>query len=90
MDGKFLHKVVDQIVSETDIFEDRGHIFINYPFSKYGGININLPAPSKDLKKHCMEVYGLNHREYLHVWDQYKSTLKKYHRGNNFGGKLDL
>ena len=44
MDYKFLDKVMNQILRETDIIEERGHIFVNYPFTKYGGISINLPV----------------------------------------------
>ena len=90
MDKKYLDKVLEQIVSETDIFEDRGHIFVNYPFTIYGGININVKAPTKDFRKHCRDVYGLTTDEMNYVWDQYESMIKKYHRSNNFGGKLDL
>tara|TARA_R110000824_G_scaffold183039_10_gene364054 strand:- start:212 stop:484 length:273 start_codon:yes stop_codon:yes gene_type:complete len=90
MNKNFLDKVIEQLVSETGILEDRGHIFVNYPFTIYGGININIKAPTKDFRKHCRDVYGLTETETDYVWDEYESIIKKYHRSNNFGGKLDL
>ena len=76
MDYKFLDKVLGQILRETDIIEDRGHIFVNYPFTKYGGISINLPVGMKWFLVHCKEVYGLNDDEIKYVWDEYKTIIK--------------
>ena len=76
MDYKFLNKVMEQILRETDIFEDRGHIFVNYPFTIYGGISINLPVGINGFVEHCKEVYGLNDDEVKYVWNEYRNIIK--------------
>ena len=89
MDYKFLNKVLEQILSETDIIEDRGHIFVNYPFTIYGGISINLPVGMKWFLDHCKEVYGLNDEESNELYYLYNNTIRNiYNKGNNYGGKL--
>lgn len=89
MDYKFLDKVLGQILRETDIIEERGHIFVNYPFTKYGGISINLPVGMKWFLVHCKEVYGLNDKESNELYYLYDNTIRNiYNKDNNYGGKL--
>ncbi len=89
MDYKFLNKVLEQIISETDIFEERDHIFVKYPFGLYGGISINLPVGIKWFVDHCREVYGLNDDELDYVYVKYDDIIRnKYNKDNNYGGKL--
>ena len=89
MDYKFLNKVMEQILRETDIFEDRGHMFVNYPFTIYGGISINLPVGIKWFVDHCKEVYGLNDDESNELYYLYDNTIRNiYNKDNNYGGKL--
>ena len=89
MDYKFLNKVMEQILRETDIFEDRGHIFVNYPFTIYGGISINLPVGINGFVEHCKEVYGLNDKESNELYYLYDNTIRNiYNKDNNYGGKL--
>ena len=90
MDYKFLHKVVDQIMSETRMGNDyKGddvwvwrNIFV--PFS-YVPISFQsfLPGPlslSPPLYilfiQHCDEIYGLNEAEIKYVWDEYIKVIR--------------
>tara|TARA_B110000503_G_C6814443_1_gene276334 strand:+ start:40 stop:303 length:264 start_codon:yes stop_codon:yes gene_type:complete len=81
MDKKFLHKVLDQIVSETTIDYEKGEIQI--PFSD---ISIDIPHslllhhldfhPFLFLfSDHCKNVYGLNKEETEYVWEEYKHII---------------
>ena len=89
MDYKFLDKVMNQILRETVIFEERDHIFVKYPFGLYGGISINLPVGMKWFLDHCREVYGLNNEESNELYYLYDNTIRNiYNKDNNYGGKL--
>jgi hypothetical protein len=81
MDKKFLNKVVDQIVRETEIDYDKEEI--QFPFfsdsssfrfySSYILVSIYVPS---SLTKHCKDVYGLNEQEIDYVWEEYKHIIK--------------
>ena len=72
MDKKFLNKVVDQIVSETEIEVGRGKKyrlpFLLYPFYSFLVIKTLF-------SKHCRDVYGLNDDEVGYVWDEYRRII---------------
>ena len=72
MDKKFLNKVVDQIVSETEIEVRRRKKyrlpFLFYPFHSF--LAIKTP-----FFKHCRDVYGLNDDEVGYVWDEYRRII---------------
>ena len=83
MDKKFLHKVVEQIVSEIKLEYDRG-VLIKYPWSPfYGGIKkylTNTPIPDGDdrlLIQHLKNVYGLTEDEVQYVQNEYRIELRK-------------
>ena len=81
MDNKFLHKVVDQIVSETSLDYDMGEI--QFPFSS---LKLFLFKPSSShlspahfqyiFSDHCEDIYGLNEEETDYVWEEYIKIIK--------------
>ena len=78
MDKRFLHKVVDQIVSETEIDYDNklidGPFFHSRPITVFRFLStISLPG---SFYKHCRDVYGLNEQEIEYVWEEYRNIIK--------------
>jgi hypothetical protein len=74
MDKKFLDKVLDQIVSETKIIDNR----VYTPF--YPSSLSFSPVTSSfyffSFSNHCKDVYGLNEEEIDYVWEEYKHVIK--------------
>mgnify|MGYP003974049627 CR=1 FL=1 len=79
MDKKFLHKVIDQIVSETRIDYNELSPTLYTPFlpsSLYLSPSFPfLPPSSASFSNHCRDVYGLNNDEVDYVWDEYKKII---------------
>lgn len=84
MDYKFLDKVLDQIVYETEIDYENDRIFT--PFSP-NSLPVSLllsivkdwntsPLLHRLLRRHCKEIYGLNNDEVRYVWGEYKNIIK--------------
>jgi hypothetical protein len=91
MNKKFLDKVLDQIVSETEI--DYGRKVIETPFLLISSSRSYLCSFSSSYSlplsffplfhstcfssflKHCKEVYGLNEQEIEYVWEEYKQII---------------
>ena len=79
MDYKFLHKVLDQIVSETKIdYRERGKIFTPFLPHQKSLIQFSFHFSSyrSNFTKHCKNVYGLNDDEVGYVWNEYKDKVK--------------
>ena len=85
MDYKFLHKVVDQIVSETRMDYDMEEIqfpFSSRPFSLrrprfLTSFFLSPPHPPIfSFSDHCKDVYGLNEEETMYVWKEYREIIK--------------
>ena len=84
MENKYLDKVLDQIVRETEIEYDYDRIFTPFsPFSfscKYLSLIGNIwnirTLFHRLLRRHCKEVYGLNDDEVNYVWNEYKKIIK--------------
>ncbi len=76
MGNKFLHKVVDQILSETIIDYDRK--VIETPFRSYSFVVFFTPIYLllSLFSDHCKDVYGLNEEETDYVWKVYKQIIK--------------
>ena len=76
MDKKFLHKVVDQIISETRI--DYGRKVIETPFTSPSYLNpfLALVFVLPSFSDHCKDVYGLNKEETEYVWKEYRDIIK--------------
>ncbi len=80
MDKKFLNKVVDQIVRETEIDNDKETFFPPYlpspPLSLLSPITyLTFLSPPLLFWKHCKSVYGLNDDEVKYVWDEHKQII---------------
>ena len=86
MDKKFLNKVVDQIVRETEIDYDKERVNVPFFPSSSSSSFLLLPSffsssPSYSLSpfpffEHCESVYGLNEEETRYVWNEYVQTIK--------------
>ena len=81
MDYKFLNKVLDQLVSETEIDKNRG--VIESPFFSFIWVyNFLNHISSSSLfflpsfVDHCKDVYGLNLEETEYVWKEYYIRVK--------------
>ena len=80
MDYKFLNKVLDQLVRETEIDKNRG--VIESPFFSfiwvYNFLN-HISSSSlfflRSFVDHCRDVYGLNLEETEYVWKDYRETI---------------
>ena len=81
MDYKFLDKVIDQLVRETEIHTEFGRIYT--PISSTPS-SLPLPflspffslSPLLFFSKHCRDIYGLNDDEIEYVWKEYKQIIK--------------
>ena len=85
MDYKFLNKVLDQLVRETEIDKNRG--VIESPFFSLILVSSFLHLPSfrsslllpsftfLSFSDHCKDVYGLNDDEIEYVWKEYRETI---------------
>tara|TARA_R110002126_G_scaffold83852_1_gene204323 strand:- start:449 stop:736 length:288 start_codon:yes stop_codon:yes gene_type:complete len=94
MDKKFLHKVLDQLVSETTIDHDgeKGRMYTPLYFPSFltsltvFDLFYSLYSSSKYIftffSDHCEEVYGLNEQEIEYVWEEYKQIIKDKLKNN--------
>jgi hypothetical protein len=85
MDYKFLNKVIDQIVNETEVDYDEGRVctpfsprsFFLFPLYPLLFLSFfSSPLPLLSFSIHCREVYGLNEDEIEYVWNEYKKIIK--------------
>ncbi len=83
MNNKFLDKVIEQIVSETRIIDNK--LYIPYSSSSFfphspppplllSSYHLYLILPSY-FSNHCKEVYSLNEQEIDYVWKEYKKEI---------------
>ena len=86
MNNKFLDKVVDQIISETRVIDDK----VYTPFSPFPSFCPLLPSLCfispfsssvsalrvlSSFISHCKDVYSLNEQEIDYVWWKYKEGI---------------
>ena len=73
LDNKLLNKVVDQIISETRIINDKIYApFLSFSFSFFSHHLPSLYLVSS-FSDHCKNVYCLkNDQEIQYVWEKYK------------------
>ena len=79
MDYKFLHKVLDQIVRETEMDYEKERAYT--PFYSYIPY-YSLSSYRSPFNKHCKEVYGLNDDEVKYVWKEYREIVKDKIKNN--------
>ncbi len=87
LDNKFLDKVMDQILSETNIDYDKEKICVPFgalyssffPFHFFSLFQLSspdsLPFLLASFLSHCKNVYCLNKEESEYVWEKYKKEL---------------
>ena len=83
MNNKFLDKVIEQILSETRIIDNK--LYIPYSSSSFLSSTPSLSFPSllfsssvflpSYFPNHCKEVYSLNEQEIDYVWTKYKKEI---------------
>ena len=80
MNKKFLDKVLDQIVSETEIDYDKKEIYLPFFHSLFSFYHLFLFLSTISLPgsfyKHCKNIYGLNDDEVDYVWEEYRNIIK--------------
>lgn len=83
MNKKFLDKVTDQLVSETEVDSEKEEIHFQFlPLDEIYGINsfhmlhFNIVTIYTQFLNHCRDVYGLNDDEIDYVWDEYENDIK--------------
>jgi hypothetical protein len=85
MDKKYLHKVLDQLVSETEIDDSE---VVRFPFPPYSFPTSLVPSLGilffffSSFPKHCRDIYGLNKDEIEYVWNEYRDIVKDKIRNN--------
>ena len=74
MNNKFLDKVIDQIMSETSIIDNKLHAPFapSPPLSFFHSL---FPLHAFPFSSHCKDVYSLNKEETKYVWTKYKEEL---------------
>ena len=83
MNNKFLDKVIEQIISETRVIDNKLYTpFSSLPFrfllpvSSFLSSHFSfLSSFSFSFSSHCKEVYSLNNKETEYVWVKYKEGL---------------
>jgi hypothetical protein len=78
MDYKFLDKVLDQIIYETEIDYDRKVIGNPFPFPLvfYPHFSLSSRLIPHYFSHHCKNIYGLNKQEIEYVWEEYRNIIK--------------
>ena len=79
MDKKFLNKVLDQLVRETEIHTEFGRIYTpisSTPLRHPTYYPLTHRFSPFFFSKHCRDVYGLNDDEIEYVWKEYRKTIK--------------
>ena len=71
---KYLHKVVDQIVSETEVDHDEGRIYTPFQSPSFFPFFFVLSTLTL-FSRHCKSVYGLNKEETRYVWNEYGKII---------------
>ena len=75
MDKKFLDKVVDQIVSETNIDYEEKEVYVTFTTQSFHAYFPSLFRSYGSFIYHCKDVYGLNMEEIKYVWDKWEVTI---------------
>lgn len=75
MDKKFLNKVVDQIVSETNIDYEEEELYVPFTTSSFHSYFPSLFRSYGAFNFHCQDVYGLSSLEIKYVWDKWEVII---------------
>ena len=71
MDNKrYLDKVLDQIMSETNIDYDKKKVYISSIYTPYYSI---LIPPL--FFRHCKNLYGLTEDEIKYIWEEFRDIV---------------
>ena len=72
MNNKFLDKIIEQIISETRVIDNKLYTpFLSVLLSPVFLFSFS----SYSFSSHCKEVYSLNEQEIDYVWNEYKKGV---------------
>jgi len=74
----YFDKVINQLVSETEIDYENTEIDAPFLFAPLLGFSSSFPssASATNFFKYCRNIYGLTEEETEYVWIQYRKTIK--------------
>jgi len=83
MDKRFLHKVVGQLIRETEIDRYKKKVYFPFFLSLFSLSFLLFSSPSilsfpsllSSFYKHCRDIYGLNDDEIDYVWEEYRNSI---------------
>ena len=77
MNNKFLDKVIDQILSETIIIDNKLHTPFTLPLPLFSPSRFffSLYTSPPLFSSHCKDVYSLNEQEIDYVWNEYRKEV---------------
>lgn len=88
MDIRFLNRVIDQLVNETMVDNDKKELSIPFwfqispPFNpyfvtyRYFSSNVPPTFILPGFVNHCKDIYGLNEDEIEYVWKEYRIIIR--------------
>jgi Cys-tRNA synthase (O-phospho-L-seryl-tRNA:Cys-tRNA synthase) len=83
MDKKFLNKVLDQIVRETEMDYEKERAYTPfYSYIPYYSLSYLIHTYRSPFTKHCNNIYGLNDDEVKYVWKEYREIVKDKLKNN--------
>jgi len=75
MDKKFLNRVVDQLVSETNIDYEGEELYVPFTTQSFHAYFPSLFRSYGSFNSHCQDVYGLSSLEIKYVWDKWEVII---------------
>ena len=76
MNEKFLNKVVDQIVRETEIDYVNREVSAPFFYTFYTSLSyLSLYRAYTPFRYHCIEIYGLNKEESVYVYERWEDIV---------------
>ena len=82
MDKKLLDKVVNQIVSETNIDYEEEELYVPFTTQSFSSYFPSLFRSYSHFYSHCKDVYGLDPLEIKYVWDKWEEIILDKIRSN--------
>ena len=72
LENKFLNRVVDQLVSETNIDYEGEELYVPFTTQSFSSYFPSLFRSYGSFNSHCKDVYGLSSLEIKYVWDKWE------------------
>jgi len=75
MDKKYLDKVIQQIVSETNVDYEREELHVPFLHRSSSDFYTSITRSYVPFVYHCRDVYGLDKEETEYVWAKWKMEV---------------